>query len=627
MMPATSERAVPSARVPPHNLQAEESLLGAMLLSRDAIGLAVELVDTAAFYKPTYAHIYDAIVSLYSRGEPVDPVTVAEELARADLLDAVGGAGTLVELQANTPAISNVGHYARIVDEHALLRRMIGIAGEIAEIGYGLPDDVPKAVDEAEAMMYEVAEKRVTDSTRPIRELLSDNLDRLEELYDRGEAITGLPTGYTDLDELLSGLQPSTLMIVGARPSVGKTALALGMATHVAVTEQKPVLFFSLEMGHLELTQRILSAQARVDSTRMRNGKLSADDWQKITNGVRSLAEATLFIDDNPHLTVMEIRAKARRLRSRVGELGMIVVDYLQLMSGRQSVETRQLEVSEISRGLKILARELETPVVALSQLSRNLESRTDKRPMLSDLRESGCLTAKTRIVRADTGRAVTLGSLLESGETDIPIWTLDERYELVGGTMTHVFASGLKMVYELRLASGRRVEASANHPFLTLDGWLPLGDLMVGDRIASARQLPEPTVGGRGFRRAVGVEMQSSSVATLARHVEVTDLARSDVLWDKIVDIRALGVEPVYDATVPETHNFVADGVIVHNSLEQDSDVVLFIYRDEVYDPDSPDIGTAELIVSKHRNGPTGKVRVAFLNHYAKFVNMTRGG
>jgi replicative DNA helicase len=437
------------ARVPPHSIQAEESLLGAMLLSRDAIAAAVETVAADDFYKPAHGHIYDAITALFGQGEPADPVTVAEQLRRAGLLDSIGGPAALVALQAGTPAVGSAARYGRIVEEHAMLRRLIGVAGEIAELGYEPPDDVAQAIDRAESLVFDVAQRRVTDSLAPLRELLEQKLDHLEMLYERGESITGVPTGYTDLDERLAGLQPSNLVIVGARPSMGKTSFALGLAAHAALEAHTPVLFFSLEMSHLELTQRLLCAEARVDATRMRNGRLHESDWPKISHAVGRLAEAPMYIDDNPHLTVMEIRAKARRLKSR-GGLGLIVIDYLQLMTGRHSAENRQVEVSEMSRGLKILARELEIPVVALSQLSRNLEMRADKRPQLADLRESG--------------------------------------------------------------------------------------------------------------------------------------------------------------------------------SLEQDSDVVMFIYREELYNPDTADRGTAEIIISKHRNGPTGGVRLAFLDHYTRFANMAKG-
>ncbi len=388
-----------TSRVPPHNLEAEESLLGAMLLSRDAIADAVETARSEHFYRPAHAHIFDAISSLYAAGDPADPVTVAEELDHAGVIESVGGIDALLALQVNTPAISSASKYASIVAERYTLRRLIAVGGEIAEMGYSLPDDVTRAVDEAENMMFQVGQGRVADTMGEIRDLLDITLDRLEQLYENGQGITGTPTGFIDLDELLSGLQPNALIIVGARPAMGKTSFALNMAAHAAVHESKSVLVFSLEMGHLELTQRLLCSEANVDAKNMRDGKLSEDDWTRISNGIGRLAESKLWIDDNPNLTIMEIRSKARRLKSRVGDLGMVVVDYLQLMTGRSSAENRQVEVAEISRGLKILARELECPVVGLSQLSRNLEMRADKRPMLSDLRESGSIEQDADVV------------------------------------------------------------------------------------------------------------------------------------------------------------------------------------------------------------------------------------
>jgi replicative DNA helicase len=735
-------------RVPPHNIDAEESVLGALLLSREAIGVVSEMaLQPGDFYKPAHRHIFDAIRSLYSSGAPADTVTVADELRRAGLLAEVGGVETLHELQNTTPAISSAGHYAKIVQETALLRQLIYVAGDIAELAYSEPDDVVKALDLAETKVFNVAEQRVTDSTRTIEDLLPEVMDRLQETYDRGDIITGVPTGYTDLDELLSGLQPSALYIVGARPAMGKcvafdtpmvdpatgdvvtavelmeraevrdgcdaiaiddggrqivvpmshcladgikpvfrlrtatgrqavvtathpllttrgwtelddvevgapiavpsalpvfgaeelteaeraalvesidlgdrraelpagvfrlqrehlelvlcdvvrgrtslpvrsirlarqlahaflrvgapwtleigehgqrlvrrpgtptlppavwadvdkargqtsvadlaalaalpalvewhaaagrvprrvvaqlaelldddqlrwwsspdvlwdeitsiepagwtqvidftvpgvhnfvaadmylhnTAFGLGVATHVAMHTTKPVLVFSLEMAHQELTQRILASEARVDSTKIRTGRLAEADWAKIGKAIGRL-EVPLFLDDNPRVTVMEIRAKARRIKARYGGIGMILIDYLQLMGGSGGAENRQLEVSEISRNLKILARELECPIIALSQLSRQLEARADKRPMLSDLRESG--------------------------------------------------------------------------------------------------------------------------------------------------------------------------------SLEQDADVVMFLYRDEVYHPDSPDKGSAEVIVAKHRAGPIGTKRLVFLGQYTRFDNAAR--
>jgi replicative DNA helicase len=367
------------------------------LLSRDAIATAIERCSATDFYKPSHAQVFSAVAALYSRGDPADAVTVSEELRRAGVLDDIGGPAVLISLQANTPATSSAGRYAAIVEEHALLRRLIGVGLEIAELGYGLPDDVASAVDRAEQMVFGVAEDRAEETIQPLHDLLGQSLDRLEELYERGEAITGVPTGFRDLDKLLAGLQPSNLLVVGARPSMGKTAFALNLATHAAM-QNNPVLFFSLEMSHLEIAQRILCAEARVDATRMRDGRLHDADWPKISQAIGRIGTAPLHIDDNPNVTVMDIRAKARRMKSREG-LGLVVVDYLQLMTGRNAAESRQVEISEISRGLKILARELEIPVIALSQLSRNLESRQDKRPVLADLRESGAIEQDADVV------------------------------------------------------------------------------------------------------------------------------------------------------------------------------------------------------------------------------------
>ncbi len=370
-----------------------------MLLSNDAASVAIEICTAGDFYKPAHGHIFGAIRALMERGEPIDAVTVTDELQRSGLLDAVGDPTVFISLQANTPSIANARHYAAIVEEHSLLRRLIGVAGDIADIGYSVPENVEAAVDEAEQMMFNVAEKRTADTVYPLKELLGLGLDRIQELGERGSDLTGVPTGYHELDKILLGLQKSSLVIVGARPGMGKTSFALGILAHVGVVAQKPALLFSLEMGHLELTQRLLASEAEVNGQSLQTGRIRTQDWAKIGTAVTRLSNAPIFIDDNPNATVMDIRARARRLKKSEGELGVVIVDYLQLMTGRAKAENRQTEVAEISRGLKILARELEVPVIALSQLSRNLESRQDKTPMLSDLRESGSLEQDADVV------------------------------------------------------------------------------------------------------------------------------------------------------------------------------------------------------------------------------------
>ena len=389
-------------RRPPHNLEAEASLLGAMLLSRDAVAAVLEIVSFEHFYRPAHARVFETAHKLYDAGDPVDPITVSEALERStpDMAEAIGGLDGLMGMQMRTPAISNATSYARIVKDNFLLRRLIEAAGEIAELGYSRPVDVSAAVDRAENLMYQIAQRRVGDSARPLNEVLDHALVHLEELYTHKRDITGTPTGFIDLDKLLAGLQPRSLYVIGGRPSMGKTAFGLGIAHHASIHKKLPALMFSLEMGGMEIANRIICSEVKVDSSMLRTGNMPPELWSKIVNSMTQLGDSPLYIDDNPAVTIMEIRARARRLSSRVGRLSMILVDYLQLMTSHNRREdNRQLEVAEISRGLKVLARELDCPVVAISQLSRNLETRQNKRPMLSDLRESGAIEQDADVV------------------------------------------------------------------------------------------------------------------------------------------------------------------------------------------------------------------------------------
>ena len=390
----------PAQRIPPHNVEAEASLLGAILLSKDAMAVANERgLRSDEFYKPTHQFVFDAMRALNTAGEPIDAVTVADELRRSAQLDAVGGVEALVALQNATPSVTSAERYVRIVRDTAALRRLIAVAADIAEIGFSGPDDVARALDEAESRVFDVSERNVGDSSRRLETLMSEVMERLEERASSRDVITGLPTGLHDLDRILLGFQPGTLNILGARPAMGKSALALRIAVHAAQAAAKPVLFFSLEMGAAELAQRVLASEARVDSTLLRNGRVTQNDWQKIGLALGTLS-VPLIIDDSPGTSVAAIRARARRTVSREGGLGLIVIDYLQLMGADDNKpENRQLEVSEISRKLKLLAREFGIPVLALSQLSRALEARTDKRPTLSDLRESGALEQDADVV------------------------------------------------------------------------------------------------------------------------------------------------------------------------------------------------------------------------------------
>lgn len=420
------------SRTPPHNLDAEASLLGAMLLDVNPVGLGIEMgLDPSDFYKPSHGHIYAAIRSLSGQGEAIDAVTVSEELRRSNLLDDMGGLNFLNELQNATPSVSSAGRYIRIVRDTAMLRRLIKGASDIADIGYSSPADVQTAIDKAEQIVFDIGEDQITDSMKKLNELTGTVTSILEARYDSGSDITGIRTGYTKLDKLLSGMQPGTLNIVGARPAMGKSAFALGMAVSAARTTNRPVLFFSLEMSGAELTQRILSSEAQVDSDRMRSGRLLDADWTKITHAMNRL-NIPLYIDDTSQITVMQIRQKLRRVKVSDAPPAMVVIDYLQLMGGGNN-ETRQLEVAEISRGLKLLARDFQIPVVALSQLSRGVEQRQDRRPGLADLRESGALeqdadvvmflyreeAANTEVRMNDRGFADVIVAKHRSGPTD----------------------------------------------------------------------------------------------------------------------------------------------------------------------------------------------------------------
>nr|WP_308442493.1 replicative DNA helicase [Asanoa ferruginea] len=866
-------------KTPPQDVAAEQSVLGGMLLSKDAIADVIEILKTGDFYRPIHATVFDAILDLYGRGEPADAVTVSASLADSGDLMRIGGAPYLQTLMASVPTAANAGYYARIVAERAVLRRLVEAGTRIVQLGYGSANgggrDVDDVVDLAQQAIYDVTEKRVSEDFAILADMLQPTLDEIEAVGAQGGVMTGVPTGFTDLDRLLNGLHPGQLIIVAGRPGLGKSTASMDFARNAAIRHNCASAIFSLEMSKVEIVMRLLSAEARVPLHVLRSGQLSDDDWTKLARRMGEISEAPLFVDDTPNMNLMEIRAKARRLKQR-HDLKMIVVDYLQLMSSPKRTESRQQEVAELSRGLKLLAKEVECPVIAVSQLNRGPEQRTDKRPQLSDLRESGCLTAETRVLRADTGAETTMGELFNTGARDVPVWALDDRLKYVRRHLTHVFSTGEKPVFRLRLASGREVRATANHPFLTYEGWTPLGELTVGGRIAAPRHvcapeqvttwddrqvillahllgdgsmLPRQSIryasideanleavrdaatffgitaarddyaqarcatlrlvapyrlthgkrnpvavwvdslglfGKRSHEKFVPAEVFSlpkDQIALFLRHLWATDgsvwirpltgkgpigrvyyastsrrlvddvarllwrfgiqtrikttrktgyrdgyqlhitsagdqeafcrvigvngkrgeaaellrqrlqgvkantnvdtipavvwervrdvlserrmthrqfaasmgtkfsgstmwkhapsrdriaraaailhdndldmLATNDVTWDEIVSIEPDGVEAVYDATVAGAHNFVANGIAVHNSIEQDADVVILLHRDDYYDKESPRAGEADFIVAKHRNGPTDTVTVAAQLHLSRFVDM----
>ncbi len=1010
-------------RMPPHDVAAEQCVLGGMLLSKDAISDVIEVIRPVDHYRPAHQLVHEAILDLYARGEPADAITVSNELTRRGELTRIGGAPYLHTLIASVPTAANAGYYARIVRERAILRRLVEAGTRIVQFGYAGDADADDLVDRAQAEVYAVTDRRIAEDYHPLSEIMPAALEEIEAIGAHGGGISGVPTGFADLDSLTNGLHPGQMIVVAARPAVGKalaldtplptpdgwttmgevrvgdylidaegkptrvvavtgvlhgrpcyevefsdgsviiadenhqwqtwtrpdvlarphvvttgeiacsqpqhaialthtadlpagaprdtrwrfitdvrpvfprpvrcvqvdnedelylagrgmipthnSALALDFARSATIRHGLPTVVFSLEMGRNEITMRLLSAEARVPMHIMRTGQMSDDDWGRLAKRMSEVADAPLFIDDSPNMSLMEIRAKCRRLKQR-HDLKLVIIDYLQLMSSPKKTESRQQEVSEMSRSLKLLAKELQVPVVALSQLNRGPEQRQDKKPMLSDLRESGCLTADTTLLRADTGAPVTFDELLRNGWNDVLVWSLDDRHRLVPAPVTNVFESGTKEVFRLRLASGREVKATGNHPFLTFSGWTPLGELGIGDRLAIPRRIPAPMAVGLGWSehrigllahligdgcvikkqpvhytsndpenlefveaaaaaefgisprrveqqtwwhvylpapvhcthgrgnpihdwfRELGIEYRGAhdkclpsalfaasdeEICLFLKHLWATDgcvwlphansaakvyyasssreladgvalllarlgivarirqvekagyapgyhvivadgpslrafcarvgvhgrrgetarelgalladrttntnvdtvplgvwdlvkservraglterqfqaaigtnycgttlykscpsrerlmrcadaldsetlreIASSDVFWDKIVSIEPLGPQPVYDATVKETHNFLANGVNVHNSIEQDADVVILLHREDAYERESPRAGEADLIIAKHRNGPTATVTVAFQGHYSRFVDM----
>jgi replicative DNA helicase len=864
-----------SASVPPQNLEAEESVLGAMMLSPGAIGAVSEIVDARDFYRESHAKVYRAALALYAKGEPVDAITLTDELEERSELEAVGGRVRLHELAALVPATANAAHYARIVRETATLRGLIRAGGEISRLGWDRPGEAGDLVDQAEQIVFDLSQQRVTGEFTHIDALLKESFERITSLYEAGVDVTGTPSGYRELDRLTSGFQPGNLIIVAARPSMGKSALALCMAANIAVRQNIPVGMFTLEMSKAEVTQRLMCSEAKVESQRLRNGKLAPDDWPRLTAACDKLAKAPIYVDDTGSINMMEVRSKSRRLKSRHPDLGLIIVDYLQLMSSAGTAENRVQEVSQISRSLKILARDLEVPILALSQLSRAVEQRTDKRPVLSDLRESGCLAGDVRVYLPDEGVYRPIREL--EGTSGFRVLAVDtDSWRLEPRVVTNAFATGRKPVFKLRTRLGREIRATANHKFLAFDGWRRLDDLAPGMRLAVPRTLTGPeqqtmsdselallghligdgctlpthaiqyttkdrdlaglvanlaedvfgdsvsprikaertwyqvylAATGRlthGVRNPVAVwldelgafglrswekrvpervfEQGPWGIATFLRHLWATDgtllpgnapnypairydssserlsrdvvslllrlgitgrlvevpmpekgrpswrievqgqndmqsflcaiggigerrslranaiderldgmrantnrdglpkeawqtivrpamtaagvttrqlharignaycgsalyrsglsreratrvaeivdsdelrrLAGSDVFWDRVVSIEPDGEDDVYDLTVEGLHNFVAEDTTVHNSLEQDSDLVAFIYRDEYYNEESDQQGLAEVILAKHRNGPTDSMKLSFLKRYAKFADL----
>jgi replicative DNA helicase len=859
----------------PSSADSERVILGAILLDNELITQAIEHISPDDFYSPNHRRVFKAMIALFEKGDRIDPILIGEELKKDGSIDSIGGVSTITNLTYGLPHFSEIFDYTKVVKNKAMSRNLIKVCNQITSEALAEEEDAEIILDHAEQMIFALADEKTRQGFSHVQPIAETVLAKVQEFAKReSHALTGLSTGFRDLDEKTSGLQKTDLIIVAARPSMGKTALCLTLAQNAAILERAVVAVFSLEMSKEQLVMRMLSSEARVDAHRFRTGYLTRDEWGRLAESIGTLSNARIFIDDTPGISVLEMRAKCRRLATEQKQIDLIVVDYLQLMSGGKRSESRQQEVSQISRELKGLAKELNVPIVALSQLSRAPEARNPPRPMMSDLRESGCLAGESLVTIADTGERIPIRDLV--GKKGFRVWALNEKtWEIEKAVVTNAFCTGTKPVLKLQTRLGREIRATANHKFYSFNGWKRLDELKIGERIAVPREIRNETaqtmsdaeiallahligdgctlprhsiqyttrendlaetvanlasevfgdqvspkikrertwfqvylastrhhthnvrsavsewlddLGVWGLRshekfvpekifrqppEAVALFLRhlwatdgcirmrkgfyaaaiyyASSSEKLARdvqtlllrlginawlrrrsqngkgrdqfHVAVTgkpdldkfadvvgavgkykkeslkeivayladkiantnrdiipsevwqqyvlpvmqlnsisgrklagqlnmkycgtslykqnisrqrafkvaqainskelqQFSQSDIYWDEIVSIVADGEEEVYDLTVENFANFESKGLIVHNSIEQDADVVAFIYREDYYKPSEENAGIAELLIAKQRNGPTGTVKLAFLREFTRFEN-----
>jgi replicative DNA helicase len=611
-------------RALPHNAEAERTVLGAVLVDNAAFNSAAEVLARDDFHREAHRRIFDAMAALAERSQPIDLVTLKDELARGSALEAVGGAAYLASLVDGIPRITNVEQWSRIIKEKAVLRNLIHAGNRIVHSAFEAEEDAGIILDKAEKAIFDIAEHRIRQGFVGIREIVKESFRTIDQLSQSKELVTGLPTGFVDLDEKTSGLQKGDLIIVAARPAMGKTSFCLNVAQHASARTGETVGIFSLEMAKEQLVLRMLCADARVDAHRLRTGNLQEKDWARLAKAYADLSASKIFIDDSATLTPLEMRAKCRRLMAEHG-LGLIVVDYLQLVSGAGRTENRQQEIASISRSLKGLAKELRVPVVALSQLSRAPETRTEKRPQLSDLRE--CVTEETLVLLAN-GKRKPIGDLVG---TTPEVWAMSSEGNILAAKSERVWYVGKRGVVRIRLEQGRSVRATEQHRLFTAKGWRRVGELergdwlAVGERPARAATPIRGTAYGRPHSPIPpGPWMRRHSEGTFPGGVRRQPVT-TDIGWEQIRSVQPDGERDVYDLTVPGPASWLADGIVSHNSggIEADADVVVFIYREEEYKPSDENRGLAEIIIGKQRNGPTGTLKLAFIKEFTRFENL----
>jgi len=629
---------------PPHSVEAEQAVLGGLLIDPVAWDQVGDMITADDFYRPDHRLVFGALAELVAAGKPGDVVTVSEQLAHNSNLDNAGGLAYLGTLARDTPTAANVRAYAQIVRERSLLRKLISAGREIASSAFGGEGlSARDLVDQAEKRVFEIAEQSTgrREGAQRVSTLLPGLIDQIDEWHSNPDKLRGLATGFTDFDRLTGGLRGGDLVIVAGRPSMGKTTLAVNMAEYAAVSpdSKAAVAIFSMEMPSDQLVTRMLSSIGHVPLNSIRSGQISDEDWVRITAATSQLSEARIFIDESAALTPTELRARARRIKREHG-LDLVIVDYMQLMQVPGTQENRATEIAEISRGLKALAKELNIPVIALSQLNRSVEARTEKKPVMSDLRE--CVTGETLVCLTD-GHRVPIRDLV--GKTP-KVWAMDKHQKIVAADSDCVWSVGNRDVFRISLASGRTIRATAQHRLFSATGWQRVAALQVGDRLARAHRKfsgslgtrmanlvseavaeARATISTRWGNVAWAVAPSLPSRAAFPAQLDscvLEQAAESAISWDRVVAIEADGNEEVFDLTVPGPASWLADGIVSHNSgaIEQDADMILLIYREEVYDKNTTKRGIAQIDLAKHRNGETGMFMLTFQGAYSRFTN-----
>jgi len=578
----------------PFSQEAEEGVIGAVLVNPSAFMTVAAFLEPDDFFLVRHAYIWQAMVNLNNRDEIIDILTVAEELSNQSVLDEIGGRPYLIQLINNTPSSVYAEAYGRLVERTSIRRGLLKTADEIRQLAIDEELSIDSVLSESEAKLFSVTDNQVKREFVPMWDALDEYYERMEYMLQNKQESLGVPSGFMALDEILGGFQKSDLIVFAGRPGMGKTSFLLTIAMNAARVGAR-VAIFTMEMGVEQMVQRMVSMETAINVQKLRLAKLTAQETSRFTEAVGRISHFPIFIDDTPAMSPIEMRTKCRRLAHEHG-LDMVIIDYMQLMNAGKAYENNRVqEISFISRNLKELARELNVPVISAAQLSRAVEQRQDKRPVLSDLRESGCLTGDTLIYSPTIDSWTRIDDLMNMPDAQVMTLNMDTA-QLETAPISNAFCTGVKSVYRLMTQSGRMIRATANHKFLTPEGWLRLDELTLGMQVACSHVMPNQIV--------VGDHMPSQDTA----------------FWDEIVSIMPDGEAKVYDLTIEPHHNFVADGLIVHNSIEQDSDIVMFLYRDEVYNEATEYPNIADVIISKHRNGPTGIIQLFFEKELTKF-------